>query len=338
MNVWLFVAGAVLVVWVFFDALWTTLWPEGGAGPMTDRVGGASWGIAKRVAGLGGKMAHGRLSAAGPVIIIITVWSWLLLLLAGLVLLFASHPQAVVDATTEVPATIVERIWFVLYTVSTMGNGEFMPNTAFFQILTGAASLSAISLLTLTFTFIIQVLAAVVDKRAFAGGVYSLGGTVTEVSRALQEARVEGLSNQLALLNERLGVMIERHKAYPVLHYFHPRDRSRSSSCAVAMLDEGLRVYLEGLEPDEVQLHAAALEPMRRTISNFLSSLEDVYLTRTEQAPPAPDRDRLREEGLELSRGDHLAEHTEEREERRQLLEGLVNYNGWRWDDIAHGT
>ncbi|MFP4597247.1 MAG: ion channel [Persicimonas sp.] len=338
MNIWLFGAGLLCVGVAFFDALWTTLWPEGGAGPLSSNVSRAAWAVAKRLTSSNGHAVHARLSAAGPVIVVVTVLTWVILLIGGLVLIFYSEPQAVVDADIETAANTTERIWFTLYTVSTMGNGEFKPGTGLFQVISGLASLSAISLLSLVVTYVVQLLSAVVHKRTFAAEVFSFGNSAIDITDSLRKSRPEGVATQLAAVSTLISSMRQQHKAYPILHYFHPKYRHHSATCAIASLDEALTVYLEGLPEDSLELVASTLQPLRNTIGSYLEDLQGDYLVRAEQVPPTPAAEELASRGIEIARPEALEEQTAEREQRRRLLMGLVDYNGWSWDDVLHGA
>ncbi len=338
MNYWLFIIGLLICGFVFTDALWTTLWPEGGAGPITDRIGTWMWTVFKKLAGVGQEMSHRFLSTAGPLVILVTVVTWMVLLWVGLVMVFSSYPDAVVVALTKEPADLSARIWYVLYTTTTVGNGGFAPNTGFFEVLSGIVAASGMALLTLGITYTLQILGAVVDKRTFAGEALSLGKTTAEVVVTLQSADATAIAAQFSSLASRLGSVTEQHKAYPILHYFHPTDRDRSTACAVAVLDEALRVYVSGLDQSEAPMQVGIIEPMRSSIATFLEALIESYLDQADEAPPDLDIDQLRRQGADVKNPDKLRECNEQQTDRRKLLAGLVAYDGWKWDDVIHGA
>lgn len=338
MNYWLFIGGVFLVSFVILDALWTTLWPEGGSGPITDRLGTGLWRLFKRAARIGSDINHKLLSLAGPVIIVLTLVNWLLLMWVGLVMVFASYPDAVVVALTREPADLSARIWYVLYVTTTVGNGGFAPNTGFFEVLSGICAASGMALLTLGITYTIQILSAVVDKRTFASEVLSMGHGTAEIVETLQNAPREAIAAQFSSLSSRLGSVTEQHKAYPILHYFHPADRDRSAACAVAGLDEALRVYMSGLDQDEAPLQVSIVLPLRRTISTFMQALQGRYISESQQPPPELDVGELLRHGVDLSHPERLDESGREQRDRRKLLAGLVDYDGWSWKDVIRGA
>ena len=85
MQVVLVVAGAVLVMSAVLDAILTTLTAGSGAGPLTARVGRATWRVLLALA----RHRPGRmLSYGGPLVLLITVLTWVVLMWAGWFLIF----------------------------------------------------------------------------------------------------------------------------------------------------------------------------------------------------------------------------------------------------------
>ncbi|MFW5965962.1 MAG: potassium channel family protein [Persicimonas sp.] len=342
MAIVFFTAGLLIVAMVFFDALWTTVWPEGGAGPITDRVAGTFWNAAKWVSHLRRDEEEGRdhrrLSASGPFVAIATVLVWFSAVYLGFFLMFSSTPSAVVDATTETTADFSDRVWYSLYVMSTLGNGDFKPDTALFQAVSGVASIGGISLLTLAITYVLQVLEAVVHKRAFAYEVFSLGDTPEEIALTVARAQSTGLTSHFGSMSTQLATMTEQHKAFPILHYFHPTDRRRSAVVAVAVLDEALLLSKAGESDGKEGLLLSNIEPLRRIVGRFLESLQGDYFGRAAESPPTVSGfEAVREINPEVSpaRVQHL---TDESTDRRRLLRALLHHNGWQWEDVSPGS
>lgn len=78
--------------------------------------------------------------------------------------------------------------------------------------------------------------------------------------------------------------------------------------------------------------------PTRRAVrvasTQYLRLLESVYVEPADEAPPPPDLGPLREAGIPV---DEAALHAglAECDERRRLLLGLVQHDGWMWDDVV---
>jgi hypothetical protein len=79
MHVLLFLVGAVLVLFGAVDALWTTLWVDGNAGPMTRRHN--SW--LRRAILLVAGQRHGMLSLPGPLVLVASVLVWAITVWTG---------------------------------------------------------------------------------------------------------------------------------------------------------------------------------------------------------------------------------------------------------------
>ena len=100
--------GAFLILFGAADALWTTLWVDGNAGPMTRRH--SSW-MRRAVLRVAGRH-HRTLSLTGPIVLVTSVLVWAMTVWAGWVLLFSADSRSLVDTHSGVPAGIADRICF----------------------------------------------------------------------------------------------------------------------------------------------------------------------------------------------------------------------------------
>ncbi|MFC6757040.1 ion channel [Halomicroarcula sp. GCM10025894] len=119
-------AGLSLLCLAIADLLWTTLWVEGGAGPLTARAMRWTWHGVRLV---GHRRRH-LLTVAGPVVLLLSITLWLGLLWAGWTLVFAGVEDAITDTLGPGPISWTERLYFVGYSLFTLGNGDFAPGTA----------------------------------------------------------------------------------------------------------------------------------------------------------------------------------------------------------------
>ncbi len=127
MNYLLLILGLLLVVLSLLDALWTALWVDGGAGPITSRLTNLVWWIFNKL--IRTKRNY-FLSLAGPTIQTTIVFVWVGLLWIGWAIAFSADASSLIYTRTseKTPADLLERIYFVAYTMSTMGNGDVYPN------------------------------------------------------------------------------------------------------------------------------------------------------------------------------------------------------------------
>ncbi len=79
---------------------------------------------------------------------------WILGLWAGWVLVFASDPRALGLSSGPGFADWTGRIWFVSYTMFTVGNGDFTPADGAWQVVSGLVAATGMSLVTLAVTYL----------------------------------------------------------------------------------------------------------------------------------------------------------------------------------------
>jgi Ion channel len=239
------IAGVALLVVTAVDALWTTVWLDGGGGPLTNCLSRGLWRSAHAVAR---PHRHRLLSAAGPVILLAVFAMWVALLLAGWALIFLSSHAAVLDSRTQQPASVIGQLYFVAYSVFTLGNGDYVPQPGLWQLATAAMAGSGLFLITLAITYLLPVLSAVVEKRALASQINALGNHASQVVTTAWDGNgFAELAPQLMAVTSSLGRLAEQHLAYPVLEYFHTSDRQKASAPAIANLDEALTTICYGV-------------------------------------------------------------------------------------------
>lgn len=318
-------AGLLLILVVLLDALWTALWVDGAAGPVTSRVSTWVWRIARRLGG----HRHRLLSVTGPLILLGTVLGWLLLLWTGWVLLFAADPQSLTDTRDPGNADWAGRIWFVGYAMFTMGNGDFSPEDGRWQIIASLVNGSGMLLITLAITYLLSVISAVTVKRAFASSVHSLGESGGAILRmAWNGHSFNTLDRQLTQLSSELASVTERYLAYPVLQYYHAARPEKSPALAVAVLDDALTLLRFAVHAP-ARPNPAVLAAARSTVASFLDTLDTAIIPLAPHAPPIPDLDELRDRGMPVLSDREFVDAVEGLDDRRRAVLGLVHYNGW---------
>lgn len=313
------------------DALWTTLWVDGGGGPLASRMTTWAW---RAVLAVAGRHHHRRLSLFGPTIIVAVVVTWVLMLWGGWVLVFSSEPASLmrtVDPT--VPANLAGRIWFVAYCISTMGNGDHVPHGDGWQLTASLTTLSGFFLASLVISYLLSVLGAVVAKRAFAGQVSGMGMTAEEFLRnAWDGESFRTLDLPLNSISGQLAVLTEQYLSYPVLQYYHGARPAKSPAVGLIVLDEALTLLRYGV-PREVRPNAAVLHSARAGVASYLQTLQSAFIDAAEDTPPPPELDRLRAAGIPTVDDAEFAAALRELEDRRRKLLGLLRNDGWNWSD-----
>lgn len=332
MHTWFLAPGLALLALAIYDALHTTL--ARGAGPLTRLASATVWRFTR--SGPGRRISGALFSQLGLVILLTVILLWVLLLWGGWALVFLSTESAVINATTREPADAWSRIYFVGYTLVTLGLGDYQPAGDLWQMLTTLTALSGLFVLTLAISYVLPVLQAAVHRRATAATLWGLGATPEEVIRTTwsEERGCSSLEQHLIGLAPALTQLAQQHIAYPVLHHFHGDRRREALAPSLAVLDEALSIIEHGLDAD--CLGPGALRPARAAIGTLLDRLEDQSVDPADETPPPPPLGGLRRDGYPVRSEAAFREALREDEcdRRRRLLLGLVRAEGWDWDRV----
>ncbi|RLQ83871.1 two pore domain potassium channel family protein [Planomicrobium sp. Y74] len=323
------ILGMILLIAGIIDFAWTTLWPDGGAGPITKRVSLLFWVLLRWLSG--GKSS--LISLAGPIILIATLLTWILLFWTGWTLLFAADPASFIDTNDNNPISWAERWYVTGYLLFTLGVGDYIMEEGLWQILAVLTAACGLVFITLGVTYILSVLDAVTQKRAFAESVRGIGDNVTEiVSNSWNGKNFNDINLLLSSFSSQLSTLTSQHNAYPILHYYHSSKRDEELAVSVATLDEVLTVFKfgikEGYGPNKLLIHEA-----RSTIDSFITTLRNGYISPAEMAPPPPDLDTMRDKGLPVVSTDVFLDSLEDLSARRKALLGSLRDNSRKWPD-----
>jgi hypothetical protein len=322
---------ALLILGVLVDVLWTTVAVGGGAGPLTGRWTNALWRAALRVRR---GEAHRFLQVTGVCLTIGTVGTWIALLWVGWTIAFMADPRAVLDATTGQPADSWSRVFYAGSTIFTLGDSQHRAGTALWQLATAVGAGTGLFLMTLTITYLVEVTSAITYTRQLAGYVYGLGDTAGDIIvRAWNGADLADLCSHLQELTPAMSAVAQRLLAYPVVHYSHSVEQRTAVAPAIATIDELLTLLHHGVAPS-ARLPLLVTEPLRRTISELLATLEAAFIHAAAQPPPLPCLQQLRDAGVPTVDDETFQAALEHLSQRRQLLLGLVQADGWPWSSV----
>lgn len=327
MNVGYFGVGTLLLVIGILDILWTTVWVEGGAGPITSRTMAWTWKSLRRVTSRDSKL----LTLSGPLVLVLTLVTWILLLWIGWTFLFASADRAIIDTVDSRPVSWSELLYFTGYTVFTLGIGDFVPQGGLWQIATAVASASGLLFITLSVTYVLSVLGAVTQKHAFASAVSGLGTSSTEIlERSWDGETFQGLDISLDAVANQLDTLTSNHLAYPVLHYFYTRDPERAPTINIAVLDDALTLLASGVtesdRPAKIILTAS-----RESVHRYIDTIESAYVESATRSPPSPDITGLREAGIPTVSDEQFSEDIAKLDDRRRVLLGIIESDAREW-------
>ncbi len=332
MSVLLIIFGVLLIIAIQVDIWFTTL-TIGGGGPLTGRLSAWLWLAALKIHKK--STNHRLLSTVGFLLLVCIPVFWFLFTWLGWVSLFSSVTTAVVSASDKLPASILERIYFAGFTLSTLGMGDYQPQGSLWQFLTTVASIQGFFQVTLTFAYLIPIVSAASRKRSVAAYITCLGGTADEIiTRAWNGKDFGQFDQHLIALTPMLTQEGESHLTYPILHYFHTVERSRSAVLSVVALDEALTIIQYGIPPS-YQPDGAAVKATRRAIAAFLNTLNTAYIEPSSINPPLPNLTLLEKHQIPLVDHQQFHQAIQPLTRRRRLLLALLDNEGWQWDAIA---
>jgi hypothetical protein len=120
------------------------------------------------------------LEIGGAVILVSILINWLLLIWLSASLLFISQPDSLMNVETNSPTTVVNKIFYTGYTLSTLGLGDMEPEGNFWDILTAILSFTGLILISIAITYLIPVVSAEIAKRKISVTI-NTGGSVEEM-------------------------------------------------------------------------------------------------------------------------------------------------------------
>lgn len=323
--------GLLMIAAVVVDLVWTTLGTHGG-GPLTGYGMRFLWrGL---VALHRRRPSHRVLSFAGSAMLGLSVIVWMGLLWLGCFSIFSGRPDSVVRSRDRGPVSMEQRAYFTGATLVTFGTSEYIPNGARWRsmtVLTGAIGLGTA---TLAITYLMQVLSSVVLKRTLGALISDTGGTPAAIAgRAWTGENWDGLELFLSQLTTMLHTVTEQHLAYPVLHYFHSEQLRTAAAVRIPSLFELLLILGEGV-PHRLRPTPMTLGPVRDAVTGFAHVLESEFVEAAPAPPPPPSLAPLRELGVPTVADSEFEEAVRGAGEVRRFLLGLVDGDGWTWEDV----
>jgi hypothetical protein len=321
--------GIALVLLILSDVLWTTLRLEG-AGLLTSWTTTFLWRLSLKLT-----RTHRSLGLAGFLIVLFVIPLWISLLWTGWTLVLGMDPHAVVHDVTGRPSRFWERLYLVAANGVTFGTSEFRPQGAGWHAVATVAAGSGFFLATLVITYLLPLVEAVQRRRELAVCISTLGSTPEEILLRAWDGKggFGSLPEHLMGLTQPMVGLSQSHLNYPVLHCFHSRDRDSAIAPMAAVLDECLTL-IEGIDP-ELRPDPTAVYPLRQAVQRLLSTLQEAHLEAEKVAPPAPHLDGLRQAGIKTLDDEDFLGLVDPLQKRRRLLLGLVEQEGWRWDDVV---
>jgi hypothetical protein len=191
---------------------------------------------------------------------------WAALLWIGWAMIYCGSSRAVVDATTNISATVIDRVYFAGFNLTTLGIGDLKPEGAMWQIATVLTASSGFLVFTLFVTYSFSVISALNDRRTLGAAIGHLGRSPEEIVCLLANGEGQALSTRLLTLTDQRVRSAMQTDAYPVIEYSHVADPQRSFARGVVRLGE-VALLLEHAIVKEQSLPEVVWKPLRQAVN-----------------------------------------------------------------------
>tara|TARA_R110000868_G_scaffold408400_1_gene691518 strand:- start:566 stop:1639 length:1074 start_codon:yes stop_codon:yes gene_type:complete len=335
MNYFMFFIGVILLLITATDLINTSLSGRG-AGFISKRLSKSIWSTLLKINKKTGRKKV--LELGGAVILVSILINWLLLIWISASLLFISYPDSLMNVETNTSTTVVNKIFYTGYTLSTLGLGDMEPEGNFWDMLTAVLSFTGLILISIAITYLIPVVSAEIMKRKISVYINTLGGSVEEILLNYWNGKdFKELEQPFISLIDSIILHAQNHKAYSVLHFFHSSDKKEAFVLNLTNLDEILTVLLYNISAEQRPTYNVLIR-LRKAISCYLVTLPETFIIPGKQTPPILNLENLENKGIKLISGEMVDLEYKKLRTRRQLLLSLIKDDGWEWTDLNTGS
>lgn len=325
MSIGIFIAGVLIIIMAFSDLLVTTLSSQG-AGVLTHRLNHYFSTFLKFICGYNPRNKF--LNYSGMYIMIVILLGWIFLIWAGNSLLFISDEDSVINSTTKRPAPIIDKIYFVGYTLSSLGYGDNVPNGNAWKLYTSFISFTGIMYLTIAITYIVPVVSKAIEEKSVSIMISTLGNSPQEILINNWDGKeFKGLSSLFQSLSSMIVQHGQSHLSYPILNYLHNSDKRKSIAINISNLDEALTLL--HCIPEEYRPQKTSMRILRKGITSYISTLENSFIKSSDKTLIIPDISELKKAGIPICDNETLEKEFERLTYRRKVLRGLIETDLW---------
>lgn len=321
--------GILLFVGVVWDILKTTLSLQGG-GWFTGRYAHFFW---NSILKLSGRNGHSKLlGEAGYLLLVSIILIWVLSLYSSFVFLLLSSPDSIINSSTKVPADLWEKIYYGGYVLSTLGNGDFIASTNLWRLVTNLYALTGLILITMSITYFVPVLSAIIKQRKLGINLSTLGNSPQQILlNAWNGENFDFLINQLQSLSSDILEYNQNHRAYPVIHYFHISKKKYTIILGLARLNEAVFILQTGLNSNYI-IPQNKLASITAALNNYVEVITDVshLKIKDENQPQETETSSLKEYVFFKD----SKKYNDRMLHNRLVFSKLIEQDGWKWKDI----
>lgn len=326
MELLLLTASAIVLLSLIWDMFITVL-SGNGAGPLSKiwyRL--VWWGL---LAIHEHRPIHRLLSLAGPFMLLTSILLWYVMLAAALFLALAALPGTVENNLTGEPADLLELAYFVSTTISSLGYGDQVPSGFPWTMASTVATLGGTMIITISLSYVLAVLAAAIERRKLAQGIFGLGETAPEI---IENAKLHDSQQSLKVhvlnLTSELDHQALKNLAYPVLKYFHSPRANLSAARAILLLSDAF--FLRSILPEEKRPAQGLLHVVDGSIARYVELSKANPTGRSEQGAVLTHlREAARESGATDEMNETFDVALKSYLPRRNRLVQICRMDGW---------
>jgi hypothetical protein len=317
-DIFILIIRIILLFFGFYDFLYTTI-SVSSASVLTNLTGKIIQNLVKFLSKVFGRAVF---DYCGMLVNISLIITWICIIWLGLFLVFTFDKQSIIQDDDQA-ANAIERLYYTGTVLSTLGMGNFFPNSSFTSILTSIFSFAGFIFFTTSMTYLISVYEAVINKRDFSSAIRQLGNNPSEVIQQLQKFSQDYRMIETHGLKQKLDKVTQQYKAYPIIYYYHHSEVEQSFSKNLAVLDEAVC-----LMNSKSSFHNEEWEYFKSSIESFLQHLYDNNKTSIDaiklsidQAPSYPQDNESKQ--FETTK-------------RKKVLQFLLESEKITWNDVYH--
>jgi hypothetical protein len=331
MNYVFLALGVLLYLAIATDIIKTTLSLQGG-GWLTSSFSHIFWMLLLKLSGSNGRSR--LLEHAGYLMLILILNLWVLCLWTSFFLLLLFQPDSIISSSSRLPADAWQKLYYAGFTLSTLGVGDYIGSENVWRLLTNVYAFTGLVLITMSITYFVPVLSAVIKQRNLDIMLSSIGKTPQQL--IINSWDGKSFHRLVAQASDLANMLIEHnqsHKAYPVIHYFHTRKVKHAIILRIATLYEALLLLNQRVKK-EIRPSSNDLSSLETALENYLEVIKEVASFKKASQPPAlPPMEQLQEWGLVDSSQTNTA-FEESIQQKRVVLLSLVQQDGWHWQDV----
>ncbi|MFD0976152.1 ion channel [Salinimicrobium gaetbulicola] len=256
--------------------------------------------------------------------LLITSFVWMALLYWGTFIIFTAGDEMVINSTTHLPATTVQRFYFTCYLLSTLGIGDFIPGNQTSQVLAGILSFTGFVLITTGLTYLLSVVQAVLGKKELSFLLSTMGCDVEQIYKFYkQEDDLSGFVSDAENLRQLILKNASSYLAFPMVNYFLSKERDSALIVQLAALHEVLEVLKMDWAPNTIE---------HTKINVVINAIEQYLKLGLESPEDAPDKlDSLTTLRSFWRKYGYVYKRYSDMDRR---LTASLRYAGWNWKEV----